>query len=615
MSIDVNNLIQGHTVITDANSVYDVSRVTRKGSLDVGTLCGATNVLINKWAKYKPVTLKSTVTNTLDTTGDLATSTEPIGSTGKTYKPWKSNATWYKGNGTCGLQVTIEPVWSPNKSDAEKDEATKEREIASLDYWFNNNYQYVFRPAGTMSNPYRLIDFNCYDHNAVPFVKSITPPSGTRYYAGGSGNIEWAMVLPSSTEAKFSLTFEDISPLEGVRLDQCYFGLIFVHVGSQFPGSNTFIYRKYIICNQSYPISNANGKTVTVPLSKTVYLMDSSNENSEQEYLVYPVILTNIVGDSDQPFVLFGTHSGTILPVPNAETFSLTLQPNPLNGSIRYASEELSSNIYSESGTDRVYPGTDVAVAYLPYVLLTNRGSSNAVVPLNNIELHLELWWQSGGSWNSNVSPSSPGLTGAVFDTDNISGAQFNSQNNSITIASGVTASLPFRWVVADSNFTAGVDYRLRQTGTVTYNNGATILLANPTHAPNDIALAKLFQAHVSVDNITASTFRINIWVENITGQSQSFDWSSLKYEVVSYAKYSSGYDYDHPTTPQPASFTGSVTIAANSTSSPQQVTWSPPSDVGVVGYLSCVRVYHSSSHIAYDIGDASVNVYYPETA
>ena len=41
-------------LITYPVNTYDVANVTRKGSNDVGTLCG-NNAMINKWAKYKPV--------------------------------------------------------------------------------------------------------------------------------------------------------------------------------------------------------------------------------------------------------------------------------------------------------------------------------------------------------------------------------------------------------------------------------------------------------------------------------------------------------------------------------------------------------------------------------
>lgn len=53
MSIN-KNLITGHDVIVPPVNTSDVSIVTRRGSNDVGTLCG-NNPMINMWAKYKPV--------------------------------------------------------------------------------------------------------------------------------------------------------------------------------------------------------------------------------------------------------------------------------------------------------------------------------------------------------------------------------------------------------------------------------------------------------------------------------------------------------------------------------------------------------------------------------
>ena len=125
------------TLIVAPVSVHDVAKVIHRGSLDVGVLCTAKDY-INKWAKYKPVRY-----NALDTTGQLNSDTA---------KTWNDNVTkpWWRDNdGMCGLTVNIYKTG------------------ATLVSGWNNNWLYN-TPRGssvTPNEPYRLIDFNRYEHD------------------------------------------------------------------------------------------------------------------------------------------------------------------------------------------------------------------------------------------------------------------------------------------------------------------------------------------------------------------------------------------------------------------------------------------------------------------
>lgn len=128
-------------LITYPVNTYDVASVTRKGSNDVGTLCG-NNAMINKWAKYKPVRQSD-----CDTTPQLNSD-----------KTWNDNYTvggvkkpWWKANdGKCGFVLVPATTGATLVSD-----------------WSTN---WVYQPprGGTVTPNewYRLIDFNHYLHTA-----------------------------------------------------------------------------------------------------------------------------------------------------------------------------------------------------------------------------------------------------------------------------------------------------------------------------------------------------------------------------------------------------------------------------------------------------------------
>lgn len=134
----------GHSngLITPPVNTADVSYVTRKGSNDVGTLCGASNTMINKWAKYKPVIYPNLIDSTV-LNGIVQINND---------KTWKSTSTWWKANnGKCGFIVNRRTTGT-----------------ALTDNW-DNEWVYA-PPTGGLAAPYRLIDFNYYLHSARSFV-------------------------------------------------------------------------------------------------------------------------------------------------------------------------------------------------------------------------------------------------------------------------------------------------------------------------------------------------------------------------------------------------------------------------------------------------------------
>jgi len=104
-------------------SVYDVQQVLATSDNDVGRLC--VHSAINMWARYKPVPYPS-VTESNDGKGNVEhTSTRKL---------------------VCGLDIPL--TTSP-----------------LADYRNNRRWMYV-RPQGGMGTPYRLADFNGYNHVA-----------------------------------------------------------------------------------------------------------------------------------------------------------------------------------------------------------------------------------------------------------------------------------------------------------------------------------------------------------------------------------------------------------------------------------------------------------------
>lgn len=166
-----------NTLIYYPVNTWDVAKVTRKGSGDVGVLCGA-NQMINIWAKYKPV-IYANLINTYDQLNSDMT--------------WKSTATWWQGDdGKCGLTV--------NK---------RTNGTALTDNWDN---EWVYNPpTGGLAAPYRLIDFNYYDHSATELLSVSTPAI---YYTNSDDGL-WVNFAFNTTNEEYKLLITDFVNAKG----------------------------------------------------------------------------------------------------------------------------------------------------------------------------------------------------------------------------------------------------------------------------------------------------------------------------------------------------------------------------------------------------------------
>lgn len=565
-------LITGHKIITPAvgmeASVGDIETALGVSSGDLGTLCQSRR--INKWAKYKPISYPSLI----ETTGQLNANLT-----------WKSDATWWKGsNGTCGFEIVTSPrVWGASTADTSKSASTLESEANSLAQWFANAWNYAFGPKGGTSSPFRQIDFNYYDHNAVPFVKDITEPSRSTFYAGSdSDSMKWTLTLPSGNEGDYSLGFGDINAAN-TALSSYHLGLIFVNAGSRFPDYTNRLNRKYVIVN-SATLASSSGKSITVTGAQTAALVNENNIASEQDFKVYPIFVTS----GPTSMSVFGTVSfGSMVAIPNSRVFNLSLVPNELEGFLQGGGLE---EVYSPvSVTDYTNNNT--------YISIVNRSTKS--VSVNSINLSMQIWKKSGSTYR--------------IDSTVTSGYTFPGTTFPFTIAAGASISIPVNWTIGSSSFQTYQDYLLREIGNIRYTKSGSssastaTLLANPAYEPNGTTVPMLFQGHISVDTITSSSFYVNIWVENISGIRQSFSWGSVVYDITSYPKTISGTDYNDGLVQTGVSISGSSeTIASGGTSSVKRIQITPRT--GTYGYFASVTV---RGNTGYNVGSATATANY----
>lgn len=159
--------------ITAPVSIQDVKTVLGMSSNDVGTLCKSGK--INKWSKYKPVSYPA-----LFPSGEAQ---------------WRGDA----ASTLWGMQVDIlddAPIWNGGKDVYEESSFP--------------HYNYVYdKPVGGAIAPYRLQDFNGYNHNATElyiqeiqkgtvdeiYVHNTTTETEKFYffvYSGGTGGIKFS---------------------------------------------------------------------------------------------------------------------------------------------------------------------------------------------------------------------------------------------------------------------------------------------------------------------------------------------------------------------------------------------------------------------------------------
>lgn len=292
-------------------NTWDVAKVTRKGSGDVGVLCGS-NQMINKWAKYKPVIYPNLI-NTYDQLNSN--------------KTWKSTATWWRGtDGKCGLNATV-----------------YNREY-DLTQGFESDWGYN-PPTGGMAAPYRLIDFNYYNHNAqMPFRATI---KGDAYDEDGypifyiTNNLSRRAVFCDYTfpQDDTAVKIEDLKSKDGKGIfynyDDLYVGVLMTF-GKVTPTVN------------AHGVIKINPKPIGTTIdrdeqwgngyNRTIYLTEGElNVVSSGTWYVYPFITPNGVRDEGGVDVPFNTWDGTIgkniTDVPPAFGLTSISLPTTQNGS------------------------------------------------------------------------------------------------------------------------------------------------------------------------------------------------------------------------------------------------------------------------------------------
>lgn len=158
--------------ITAPVSISNVKECLSESTYNLGRLC--TSSKINKWAKYKPVVWEAISRDNLP----------------KQYP-------WHVGNdGLCGFSNII-PL-----------------DITQLINEYNKDggksiWAYI-KPKGGSSEPFRLLDFNGYYHNAIPFVYSTYPKGYSTSYSVASGSVTATFTMDMNDNAD-SLSISDFS--------------------------------------------------------------------------------------------------------------------------------------------------------------------------------------------------------------------------------------------------------------------------------------------------------------------------------------------------------------------------------------------------------------------
>lgn len=227
---------------------YRVSRLGR----DVGILCTSPN--INKWAKHKPVRF-----DTLDVNDDV----------------WKASDGW------CGLN--IENALISNNTDVSGIENHYSEKT-------DNGWEYA-RPRGILqSEPFRLLDFNGYNHAVLPFVSGYTIPT-TWVKNDGAFEVAFRLTATEDNDVDY-LSYKDL-PLKGF-----YLGLALLD-------GNGLVYR----CTNINTIENA-GFTLT---------FDAANVNIGN-YVAYPFMSSRIMSVNDGGF-----YPAQVYTLPNCSAKTITI--------------------------------------------------------------------------------------------------------------------------------------------------------------------------------------------------------------------------------------------------------------------------------------------------
>ena len=291
--------------------VGEVCKVLRTNHADVGWVCSR-GTLINKWAKYKPVIYPNLI-NTYDQLNSN--------------KTWKSTATWWRGtDGKCGLNATV-----------------YNREY-DLTQGFESDWGYN-PPTGGMAAPYRLIDFNYYNHKAqMPFRASIMGDAYDEdgyavFYITGRNDRKAVFCDYNFPQDDTAVKIEDLKSKDGKGIFYNYSDLyvgVLMTKGKVTPTADAW----GVIKINPKPIGTSidrddewgNG------YNRTIYLTEEEIANSQSgTWYVYPFITPNGVRDEggvDVPFNTWHNNIGkNITHVPPAFGLTAISLPTTENGS------------------------------------------------------------------------------------------------------------------------------------------------------------------------------------------------------------------------------------------------------------------------------------------
>lgn len=137
-------------------SINSIKIALGNSSNDLGELCQAAT--INKFSRHKPVAYASV---------------KPIGFG---YGSETNEAE------TVGHGLTIEDVVHGNSGASSQQRAGYIEDAAANDWVYT-------KPSGGISQPFRMTDFNKYDHMAVPFIQVVYPQGGWQHIVGSTDDL------------------------------------------------------------------------------------------------------------------------------------------------------------------------------------------------------------------------------------------------------------------------------------------------------------------------------------------------------------------------------------------------------------------------------------------
>lgn len=245
-------------VIQKPIDTIELMSVLGEGLNDIGSLCKSAN--INKWSKYKPVSAKSII---------------------------PQDNIWKGDDGKCGIEII------------------KYNSLIDLKIGYDNKtdmYKYIHPSGGTLS-PYRLTDFNGYNHEAKNPIKNVEAQDSIK----SNETLTCTCIRETSNDFKLS----DIKDL-----GTCYYGVALFD-------NNVPVYFR----TSPYPISEITadyfvsfnidhnlmrGEFSIIPFFTTIKNPDQSYaENLNGTWYGLPITLPNNVSinDSDDDKLILDTDS------------------------------------------------------------------------------------------------------------------------------------------------------------------------------------------------------------------------------------------------------------------------------------------------------------------